>query len=100
MIRGTTPTHTWEIPFDTGMVKRLRVIYGQNKKPLFIKEKEECVIKDGILSVTLSQEESLMFDSQYYAQVQVKVLFENGTTMETPITEFVVHDTLDEEVLV
>lgn len=99
MVRGTTPTHTWELPFDASMAKRVRVIYGQNNKVLFVKEKDECEIEGNIIKVTLSQEETFMFDSRYYAQLQIRVLFEDGSTVSTNISEIVVGETLEEEVM-
>lgn len=43
MIQGTTPTHTFtmQIPADT--IKRIRIVYAQNKEVLFVKEKESCI---------------------------------------------------------
>ena len=29
MIQGTTPTHTFTIPFDVSLIKELKVVYAQ-----------------------------------------------------------------------
>ena len=30
MLIGTTPTHTFGLPFDTGIISKIKVTYAQN----------------------------------------------------------------------
>ncbi len=99
MIRGTTPTHTWELPFDVSMAKKVKVIYGQNGKKLFAKEKNDCVLSGNLIEVKLTQEETYKFDSRFHAQVQIRVVFEDGSAVSSTIMDIAVGESLEEEVL-
>ena len=44
MIRGTTPTHIFTIPFDTSQVDELRISYAQNDVEKIVKTKEQCTL--------------------------------------------------------
>lgn len=56
MIRGTTPTHSFNLPVDAAIIKELRVIYAQNGEPVQTKTKDQFTFAGGrafVLSVTL-----------------------------------------------
>ena len=37
MIRGTTPTHIFNIPFDTSLVDEVKITYAQEDEIILIK---------------------------------------------------------------
>ena len=45
MIRGTTPTHIFEIPFDSSYLKRILITYFQDKHIVLEKTEEDCVLE-------------------------------------------------------
>ena len=72
MIRGTTPTHTFTIPFEASDIEVARVIYSQNDKEIFTKTAAECALIDKSISVKLTQEETFLFNCNYPVQIQLR----------------------------
>lgn len=61
MIRGTTPTHTFSLPFNVPSNAKIRVVYSQKDTVLIEKTIKDCSIKDNEISVTLTSDETLRF---------------------------------------
>jgi hypothetical protein len=73
--RGTTVTHYYEIPCTKKEIKQVSVAYWQNNKVVLIKRDEECVVEDGVIAVTLSQEDTLLFkEGETLSQVKVSLI--------------------------
>lgn len=100
MIRGTTPTHIFEIPIDSSLLKQVQITYAQGSTNLLVKTIEDCVLDGNSISVTLSQEETLMFSHKKDVEVQIRVLTKDGTAMATTVRQVDVGRVLNEEVLV
>lgn len=99
MIRGTTPTHTFKLPFDTSNVQNAAVIYAQNDAVLFEKQAKDCAMQGDEISVTLTQEETLKFDCHYNAQIQIRVLTTGGQALASGVYVVDVAKCLSNEVL-
>lgn len=85
-IRGTTPSITFNLPFDTSTVKNCEVYFGQNDSLLFTKGIDDCVLSGTTLTVTLSQADTLMFDEdEKKMQMQIRFVFNNDTVDATDI---------------
>lgn len=100
MPRGTTPTHTFTLPFDAALVKSCRIIYAQRDVKVICKETDNCTINGKTISTTLSQEETLRFSCDTPVQIQMRVLTKDGTAMKTPVYIKHVRECLDDEVLI
>ena len=74
MIKGTTPTHTFSLPFGTEMIKKIEVVYAQNDAVKLTKESEDCAFDGNTVSVKLTQEDTLVFDEGVCVEIQVRVL--------------------------
>ena len=106
IIRGTTPIHEFELPHPEGLknseelVEDLRVIYGQKGKGIVIKKMTDCDISGRIVTVALSQEETLQFSPRSLVNIEIKVKLNGGRVVqnEEPICLRIVN-TMDEEVL-
>lgn len=66
MIRGTTPTNTFTLPFEPPIGTKFRIVYAQDEKNkeviLFERTTGTCTVEGCKLSVRLTAEETLMFD--------------------------------------
>ena len=100
MIRGTTPTHTFNIPFDTSVIKEVRIIYAQDDIELFTKSTEDCELKDTNIIVTLTQQDTFKFDHKKYVQIQIRILTIYGEVLSSVIDKIGVSQCLSDEVLV
>lgn len=99
MIRGTTPVHTFQLPFERKDLKELRIIYGQNDKALLIKELNECAWQENEVKVKLTQQDTFKFSQQYPVQIQVRVLTNSDDVIASDIKLVGVDKCLEEEVI-
>ena len=99
VIRGTTPTHLFKLPFDTGTVKDLRITYAQNGESVVQKTANDCTMNGNDISVTLTQSDTLRFSGDARIEMQIKVLQTDGKVYSTKVKYLSVDRTLNEEVL-
>ncbi len=85
MIRGTTPTHTFNVSIDTSRFKILRIYYAQKKVVVVTKTEKDCVMDGKQIRVTLSQKDTLKFDERRDVEVQMRVVLDNGTAIATNV---------------
>ena len=78
MRRGTTPTHTFVLPFNVEDVQAVQVIYRQNGENILILEKEDCAISGNAVSVWLTQEDTLAFREGANVEIQIRILTADG----------------------
>ena len=79
IIPGSTPTHTFELPWDTALVKACRVFYtpAGSEEILIQKDTDALVLKDDTVSVDLTQEETLRFKDLEAVDIQLQILSVN-----------------------
>lgn len=100
MERGTTPTHTFNIPSDiSSIIKEIKITYSQNEKEVLVKRTAACTIKDGKVIIKLSQEETFLFDCKNLVYIQMRILTHTGECLKSKIMVETVGKCLDEEVL-
>lgn len=73
MRRGTTPTHTFTLPFSVDNVADALIVYVQGDDEILRKTVSHCHMAGNTLSVDLTQEETLRFSCEKKVQIQVKV---------------------------
>lgn len=100
MIRGTTPTHTWVLPFDSSLLKEVSITYVQNDEIILKKTEEDCTMEGSRISIRLSQEDTLKLEPKVRTTVQLKVMTSNDSVMATKPKNISVSDIQDEEVWV
>ena len=99
MIKGTTPKHTFTLPFDTSIISKCKVVYGQGGVELFSKRTEDCVLDGNTISTVLTQEETLTFDYHKGVEIQLRVLTHSGEALASVTTTIGIAKCLDNEVL-
>lgn len=73
--RGGTPTHIFDLPFDTtDIVKGARITYAQNDIQILCKETEDCKITENAIITELTQDETFLFDDDIPVQIQLEIL--------------------------
>ena len=101
MISGSTPTNTFTLPFDPYEGTKYRIVYaqGENRKEkiLFEKTTEDCTVNGRVVSVRLTQEETLLFDctphylygkcEPYPVKIQIGVESPGGDVLWSNIIE-------------
>ncbi len=99
MIRGTTPTHTFLLPFDVEQIKTLRACYAQRGEVILKKSEADCTLDGNAVCLRLSQEETLRFAAGDRIQIQLRVLTTAGDVFASRLLTAGVEDCLCEEVL-
>ena len=100
MYKGSTPTHYFNnIPVDTSRIKELKITYSQKDKEIFAKRKEDCIIEDGKITTSLSQEETFMFEPDKFVSIQIRILMDDGAVLPSKIMMTSVEKCLDKEIL-
>lgn len=84
-IRGTTPTVTFNLPFNVSTIKNCEVYFGQNDELLFTKGYDDCAFDGTVMTVTLSQAETLQFDEDEKMQMQVRFVFTDDSVDATKV---------------
>ena len=99
MIRGTTPKHRFHLPFAAESLAALRVSYAQRGEVLAERTLAECDVMEDVITVTLTQKETLSFVAGERVQIQVRALTQKGEAFASRILRVGVTDCLCEEVL-
>lgn len=80
MIRGTTPTLKFNLPFNTNRINNGYVTFSQQKVIVLDKDISECTCDNNMLIVNLTQEETLKFQHGCKVEVQIKIKLVNTDT--------------------
>ena len=91
MIRGTTPTLKFIIPFDTSLLADAYVTLSQNGEIVIEKQLNDCSVDKRKLSVRLTQEETLKLQCDCNTEIQLRAKTLEG---EALASEIFVRDTM------
>lgn len=99
-MRGTTPTHVFTLPFETALVKAVKVTYVHDGATVLVKENQDCTMEGSTVTVKLTQEETLLFENNQLVQIQLRVLLQNGDALRSVVYHCHTGVLLDDEVMV
>lgn len=85
MIRGTTPTLEFAIPFETALLAEAYITLSQNRQVVLEKKLEECNCEERKLSVRLTQEETLKLDCECNTEIQIRARTVSGDALASDI---------------
>lgn len=102
MIRGTTPTLLFNLPFSATLIKsaEITIKYVDGlKKVLILKSLEDCELGETSIATRLSQEETLQFPAPATVSVQLRVLTIDDIALATEPQAISVKKLLAEDVI-
>lgn len=99
MIRGTTPTHTFNLKVDTRTIRALRITYKQGEQIVLEKNEDDVKMSGTSIKVKLTQEDTYMFAANNPVQIQLKVKTAGQEVLASRIKTLTVSAILNEEVL-
>lgn len=85
MIRGTTPKLEFTIPFDTSELAEAFVTLSQNDTVIIDKTLSDCKCDVHMLSVRLTQEETLKLSCNSRTDIQLRVRTKAGDALASNI---------------
>lgn len=101
MIRGTTPTHIFELPIDTSIIDTGKIIYSQDGKVILEKAISECAMEGNTISIKLTQEDTFSFNcTKGMVYIQIRLLTLGKEVIASDEMKVEVKRCLDSEVLV
>ena len=99
--RGTTPVHSFTLPDELKDVDfaALYITYRQDGKTVLEKDRNSISIEDGVASVRLTQEETLLFSDRWKCHIQVRLRTSAGDALVSNVVNIPVCDVLKEGVI-
>lgn len=85
MIRGTTPTLEFAIPFETGQLAEAFVTLSQNGLVVIDKPLAQCNCNGNKLTVKLTQEETLKLKCDCITEIQIRARTFSGDAVASDI---------------
>lgn len=98
MKRGTTPTHTFTLPFDVSMIQKLRVLYSQDGELKLTKT--EATMEGNTVSVKLTQADTFILKCGRFVDIQLRILTPAGDALNSDVIRVAVDRCLEEDELV
>ena len=101
MIRGTTPTLEFTLPFDTSLIAEMYITLTQNGTTMLEKTLSDCNCSGTSVSLTLTQEDTLGLQQQprLQAEIQIRVRTTSGEALASDIMRVYVGRILKEGVI-
>ena len=85
--KGCTCENSFSFPYDEGEVESIHIAYKENNVMRLEKHLEDCIFKDGMIHVSLSQEDTLKFTDNAFIKIQIRCKLKNGETPKSNIIE-------------
>lgn len=96
---GTTPTHVFCLPFTNELIAEAEITYKQGGKKVLQKHLEDCARNGKEISVTLTQDETFLFEETGVVEIQLRVLTASGAALASEIFRVSPERCLSDEVL-
>ena len=85
MRRGTTPTLTFSLPFNTDSISVLNIAFAQKGNIVIEKGLEECELEADVIRIKFTQLETLSFDDKCDVDMQIRVKTKDGNALASNI---------------
>ena len=102
MIKGTTPTLHYKLPFESSYIKTAEIVVkyvDNNKEVLIVRNFEECTLGDKSIETQLTQEETLQLPAPSTVEVQLRIVAIDNNVLATEPTKVTVKRLLKEDVI-
>ena len=99
MTQGSTPLHTFVLPFETDIIQSVRISYEQKGKIVLEKDTEAVEKTTNALALTLTQEETLLFDALVPVRIQIHILTTGGAALASKPKTVPVYILLNKKVI-
>ena len=100
MVRGTTPTLTFTLPFPASTLSALYITISQHFDNIRIdKSLEDCTVSGSDVGTTLTQEDTLSLVAGRQTLIQVRARTRDGTALASEMIPCQVEDVLRDGVI-
>lgn len=98
MTRGTTPTLEFSIPYTASEIKNGYITFAQHHRPVFEIGMDGMQIQDKKITVTLSQQQTLLLCPDD-TMIQIRLLLDGNQAVASQLMELHVQDVLKDGVI-
>lgn len=85
MIRGTTPTCSFGLPFETSNIEKLYITFSQDEKEVLNFTKDDCEFEEKTINLKLTQDDTLKLNDELMVSIQLRILTIDGDAMASRI---------------
>lgn len=85
MIRGTTPTLTFDIPLETTLIDALYITFAQGGENVVEKTIDDVILDEKSIVLKLSQVETLRFLNNTITEIQIRLKTLSGEALASEI---------------
>ena len=87
--RGTTPVHSFTLPDDLKGVElaALYITYAQSGTVRLEKTMDEVTVDSGVITVQLTQEDTLLFRAKATVRIQIRLRTAAGDALASDVIE-------------
>lgn len=85
MIRGTTPTLKFGLPFEVNIIEKASIVLSQNGSVIIDKSLDDCKVEGQALILKLTQSETLKLREGTKTEIQVRIRTHDGTALASNI---------------
>ena len=98
MIQGTTPTHTFILPFPSNLVQDVIVTYVQNNQIILEKHTSDCIWLENAIRINLTQEDTFLFSHLHLLKIEFKILTFDNKVLAKNFRNIPIEEALNKEV--
>ena len=73
VVRGTTPTLEFKIPFETNAIQNVYITFNQSNQNILEKTENDCIMEGKTITCKLSQTDTLLFDERLNIDIQIRI---------------------------
>lgn len=84
-MRGTTPTHIFNVSVPSDLIAKARVTYAYEDQILVVKNTADLIIGDNTITAQLSRDDTLTFPNDGTVEFQLEVETTDGASLKTPV---------------
>ena len=99
MIRGTTPTLRFYLPFSVELLEVVYITMQQDGAKVVEKTLDDCEADENMISFRLTQDETLEFADSQWVEIQVRVRMKSGEALASQIERTTVQRILKDGVI-
>lgn len=99
MPQGTNPWYIYKLPFDTGLIAKVRFLIKQKDGLKVKKTEKDAVMEGNTIKFRLSQEDGFRLNAKLPAERQLRIKTVAGDLFKTKVDNFSIDKCLDQEVL-
>ena len=96
MIRGTTPTLTFTIPFEPDNIDKLWITFSQNKTEVFTVEKDAVTFDGHDIAVRMSQKQTLALNGNSMVDIQIRLSFIGDPNDQDALASDIIRTSVEE----